>query len=114
MLLHHVYPVGPGTIVLVHAAAGGLGLILVQWAKRLGATVIGTVGSAAKAALALRHDLDHVILYREQDVAATARALPGGCGVDYVIDGFGGDLLRQSPALPRLFGTEATLGGRRT
>ncbi|MFC3675798.1 quinone oxidoreductase family protein [Ferrovibrio xuzhouensis] len=110
MLLQQVYPVGPGTIVLVHAAAGGLGLILVQWAKRLGATVIGTVGSAAKAALAERHGLDHVILYREQDVAATARALTDGRGVDYVIDGIGGDMLRKSLDCARLFGTVASVG----
>jgi NADPH2:quinone reductase len=110
MLLQHVHPVGPGSTVLVHAAAGGLGLILVQWAKRLGATVIGTVGSAAKAALAERHGLDHVILHREQDVAAEARRLTDGRGVDYVIDGIGGDMLRQSLDCARLFGTVASVG----
>lgn len=110
MLLRHVYPVGPDTTVLVHAAAGGLGLILTQWAKRLGARVIGTVGSEAKAALAQRHGLDHAILHREQDVAAEVRRLTDGRGADYVIDGVGGDMLRRSLDAARLFGMVASMG----
>lgn len=109
MLLHKVYPVGPGTTLLVHAAAGGLGLILVQWAKALGATVFGTVGSREKAELATSHGLDHAILYRETDFAAALRALTDG-GVDYVIDGIGGDNLRKNFDCTRQFGTIASIG----
>ncbi|HEX6958685.1 MAG TPA: quinone oxidoreductase [Ferrovibrio sp.] len=110
MLLHRVYPVGRGSTLLVHAAAGGLGLILVQWAKALGATVIGAVGSRGKAELAKRHGLDHAILYRESDVAAEVRALTDGRGADYVIDGIGGENLRKDFDCTRQFGTIASIG----
>ena len=64
-LIRRIYRVKKGDTILVHAAAGGVGLILCQWAKHLGATVIGTVGTKEKAELAKKHGCDHVILYRE-------------------------------------------------
>lgn len=78
-----------GWPVLVHAAAGGVGLILVQWLKAIGATVIGTVGSEQKAAEARAAGCDHVILYRTEDTAARVRELTGGAGVRVVFDGVG-------------------------
>jgi NADPH2:quinone reductase len=88
-LLRRCYPVRAGETILVHAAAGGVGSILVQWAKALGAVVIGTVGSAPKAELARRHGCDHVILYREEDVAARVREITGGAGVPVAYDSVG-------------------------
>ncbi|WP_414900188.1 quinone oxidoreductase family protein [Sphingomonas flavalba] len=78
-----------GWPVLVHAAAGGVGLLLVQWLKALGATVIGTVGDPAKAPLATAAGADHVLLSREEDIAARVRALTGGAGVRVAFDGVG-------------------------
>ena len=80
-----------GETVLVHAAAGGVGTLLVQWAKALGAAVIGTVGSEEKAALARRLGCDHVILYRDEDVAARVREITGGAGVPVAYDSVGKD-----------------------
>lgn len=88
-LLRRTYRVTEGERVLVHAAAGGVGLILVQWAKHLGATVIGTAGSQAKADIARAHGADHVILYDEEDFPARVRELTGGNGVHVVYDGVG-------------------------
>ncbi len=110
MLLHRVYPVGRGTTVLVHAAAGGLGLIMTQWAKRLGATVIGTVGSPAKADLALSRGLDHAILYRSTDFVAEVRRLTDGAGVHVAYDGIGADTFMRTLDAVRLFGTVASIG----
>lgn len=110
MLLHRVAPVGPGDRVLVHSAAGGLGLLLVQWARRLGATTIGTVSSAAKAELAVAHGLDHPILYRQRNFAEEVAALTGGRGVDLAIDGIGGSVLAQTLACVRPFGVVASIG----
>ena len=95
-LLNRTYRVGPETVLLFHAAAGGVGLIAGQWAKALGATVIGTAGSAEKAALALRHGYDHVINYREEDFAVRVRELTGGKGVDVVYDSVGTDTFPKS------------------
>ncbi len=81
--------VQPGWTVLVHAAAGGVGHLAVGWLKAIGATVIGTVGSADKADRATRAGADHVIQYREQDIVETVRALTGGKGVDVSLDGVG-------------------------
>ena len=67
-LLRQTYVVKPGDTIVLHAAAGGVGLIVSQWAKHLGATVIGTVGSKAKVELAKAHGCDHVVLYREEDL----------------------------------------------
>jgi len=81
--------VEPGAAVLVHAAAGGVGLILVQWLKAIGAEVIGTVSTEEKAADARAAGADHVILSTGEDIAARARALTGGAGVRTVFDGIG-------------------------
>ena len=110
MLFHHVRPLRAGDTVLVHAAAGGHGLVLVQWAKALGARVIGTVGSRAKAELALAHGLDCAVLYREEDFVAAARAFTGGQGVDFAIDGIGGPTLMGSFDAVRPYGMAASIG----
>lgn len=110
MLLTRVRAVRAGDTVLVHAAAGGLGVLLVQWAKRLGARVIGTVGSEAKAAIALGRGADHVVLYRQQDVRTAVLQLTDGEGVDYVIDGVGGSMLETSLTVTRPFGMVASIG----
>ncbi len=88
-LLCRCYPVRPGDPVLIHAASGGVGQIMTQWAKALGAEVIGTVGSEAKAEVARRNGCDHLILYREEDVAERVKAITGGEGVAVVYDGIG-------------------------
>ena len=72
-LLHETYSVKPGDTILIHAAAGGVGLIMCQWAKHLGATVIGTVGSDEKAAVARAHGCDHAIVYTREDFAERVR-----------------------------------------
>jgi NADPH2:quinone reductase len=90
-LLRRCFEVKPGQTILVQAAAGGVGLILVQWAKALGARVIGTVGSAEKAALARTHGADEIVLYRTEDVAARVRALTDGAGVPVAYDSVGKD-----------------------
>jgi NADPH:quinone reductase len=90
-LLRRCRPVAAGETVLVHAAAGGVGTILVQWAKALGARVIGTAGSEQKAALARSFGCDHVILYRDEDVAARVRELTDGKGVAVAYDSVGKD-----------------------
>ena len=88
-LLRLTYRVQPGDTILFHAAAGGVGLIATQWAKYLGATVIGTVGTSEKADLARAHGCDHVILYRDEDFAARVKEITGGKGVPVVYDGVG-------------------------
>ncbi|HEX4903750.1 MAG TPA: quinone oxidoreductase, partial [Acidimicrobiales bacterium] len=97
-LIRQIHPVGPGTVLLGHAAAGGVGLILGQWAKALGATVIGTASTPAKRELALANGYDHVIAYRDPgvDVAAEVRRLTDGRGVDVVYDGVGADTFEAS------------------
>jgi len=95
-LLRRTYKVQAGDRILVHAAAGGVGLILVQWAKHLGATVIGTAGSEAKARLAKAHGCDHVILYRQEDFPTRVRELTAGAGVHVVYDGVGKDTFMGS------------------
>jgi len=95
-LLRKTYPVQAGDAVLIHAAAGGVGLIACQWAKTLGATVIGTVSTEAKAALARAHGCDHVIFYTREDVARRVRELTGGEGVAVVYDGVGKDTFAGS------------------
>jgi len=88
-LVHESFRVHPGDHVLVHAAAGGVGLLLCQWAKHLGATVIGTVGSEEKAQLARRHGCDHPLLYQSEPWAERARELTGGRGVEVAYDSVG-------------------------
>ncbi len=95
-LLRRTYKVGPETTLLFHAAAGGVGMIACQWAASLGATVIGTVGSAGKALIARSHGCTHVINYREEDVVAKVKELTKGEGVDVVYDSIGKDTFPAS------------------
>jgi len=95
-LLRQTYAVKPGDTVLFHAAAGGVGLIVGQWAKHLGATVIGTVSTPEKAALAKAHGYDHVIDYRREDFVARVKEITGGRGVPVVYDGVGKDTFMRS------------------
>ena len=88
-LVRRVHRIEPGETVLIHAAAGGVGLIFCQWAKHLGATVIGTVSSDQKAALAEAHGCDHPIVYTRDDFVARVRQLTGGDGVPVVYDSVG-------------------------
>lgn len=88
-LLRETFNVGPGTVVLFHAAAGGVGLIACQWARALGATLIGTVGSPEKARLALEHGAAHVIQYRTENFVERVREITGGAGCDVVYDSIG-------------------------
>ena len=96
MLLRRVYPLKAGETILVHAAAGGVGLILCQWAKALGATVIGTVGSDEKAELARTHGCDHPVVYTRQDFVAEVGRITGGAKVAVVYDGVGKDTFMRS------------------
>ena len=95
-LLRRTYRVQPGDAVLIHAAAGGVGLIACQWAKALGAVVIGTVGSPAKAELAKAHGCDHVINYSTENFTQRVREITGGEGVAVVYDGVGKDTFMGS------------------
>lgn len=88
-LVRRTYPVKAGDRVLLHAAAGGVGLLVVQWLKALGAEVIGTVGSEEKAQMVRAHGCDHVILYEQEEVAPRVREITGGRGVDVVYDSVG-------------------------
>ncbi len=88
-LLKQTHTVRAGDTILVHAAAGGVGLILCQWAKHLGATVIGTVGSPRKAEIARSHGCDHPILYKEESFPERVREITGGAGLPVVYDGVG-------------------------
>lgn len=88
-LLHRTYAVKPGDVVFVQAAAGGVGTLLTQWAKHLGATVIGTAGTDEKVRHALGHGCDHVIHYRSDDFVERVREITDGQGVDVVYDGVG-------------------------
>ena len=95
-LIRRTYPVKAGETVLVHAAAGGVGLIQCQWLKHLGATVIGTVGSEEKAALARAHGCDHPVMYRTEDFAERVMEITEGQGVPVVYDSIGADTLEGS------------------
>ncbi|MBJ7418156.1 MAG: quinone oxidoreductase, partial [Niveispirillum sp.] len=95
-LLRQTFHLKPGDTVLIHAAAGGVGSVACQWANALGAIVIGTVGSAEKAALATSNGCHHVIQYRDDDVVARVREITGGQGVDVVYDGVGKDTFERS------------------
>ena len=96
MLLRSVHRVQPGETILIHAAAGGVGLIVCQWAKALGATVIGTVGSEEKAELARAHGCDHPILYTSQDFAVEVDRITSGAKLPVVYDSIGKDTFQQS------------------
>jgi NADPH:quinone reductase len=110
MLLHKVYPIQEGDHVLVHAAAGGLGQLVTRWAKRLGASVIATVGSEAKAALAEAAGADKVVLHTALDWPADVKAFADGRGVHFAYDGIGGETLARTFACIRPFGMVASLG----
>jgi NADPH:quinone reductase len=88
-LLKGCWHVGPGTTLLIHAAAGGVGLIVCQWARHLGATVVGTVGSPEKAELAEAHGCQHAIVYSREDFAGRVKEITNGRGVDVVYDSVG-------------------------
>jgi NADPH2:quinone reductase len=110
MLLTLIFPVGPGTTALIHAAAGGTGALLSRWAKYLGATVIGTTSSMEKAELARQAGADHVIVGRDADLIGEVRNLTEGRGVDVAYDGIGGGMLARTLACVRPFGTVASIG----
>ena len=95
-LLRRIWPLAAGDTILLHAAAGGVGLIVAQWAKVLGLNVIGTVSSEAKAEVARAHGCDHVILYGREDVAKRVREITGGAGVSVVYDSVGKDTFAGS------------------
>ena len=109
-LIHRTYKVQKGDTILVHAAAGGVGLILCQWAKHLGATVIGCVGSEEKAALAKANGCDHPILYRDENVPERVRKLTNGDGVQVVYDGVGKETFNDSLDCLRPFGLMVSFG----
>ncbi|WP_027797692.1 quinone oxidoreductase family protein [Paraburkholderia acidipaludis] len=95
-LLRRIRDFKAGDTVLLHAAAGGVGLIVSQWAKLLGLTVIGTVSSEAKGEVARAHGCDHIVDYSHEDVAKRVRELTGGVGVDAVFDSVGKDTFEAS------------------
>ena len=95
-LMRRIWPLKAGDAILLHAAAGGVGLIVSQWAKILGLTVIGTVSTEDKAAVARAHGCDHVILYRTEDVAKRVREITNGVGVAVVYDSVGKDTFASS------------------
>ena len=107
-LLHGTYKVKPGDTIVIHAAAGGVGQIVSQWAKHLGATVIGTVGSDDKIAVAKAHGCDHVFSY--QDFSAKVRELTGGQGVPVVYDSVGRTTFEGSLKCLRPRGILASFG----
>ena len=109
-LLHDSYPVRPGDTVLVHAAAGGMGLLLTQLATKLGATVIGTVSTVDKERLAREAGAAHVIRYTETEVPSEVRRITGGEGVAAVYDGVGKDTFDASLASLRLRGSMVLYG----
>ncbi len=109
-LLRQTYPVKPGDVILLHAAAGGVGLLLSQWARHLGATVIGTVGSDEKAEVALAHGCHHVIIHGRENVVDRVRAITGGEGVPVVYDSVGRDTYRTSLDCLRPLGMFVSFG----
>ena len=110
MLLTRVYPVGAGTTILIHSAAGGLGQLMTRWARQLGATVIGTVGSEAKAMIARDAGAHHVIVGRDADFSRAVADLTAGRGVDVAYDGVGGATLAKTLQCVRPFGVVASIG----
>lgn len=110
MLLHRVYAVRDGDWVLVHAAAGGLGQFVTRWARRLGAKVIGTVGSPAKMAHAYAAGACEVLLHGEPGWPERVRQIADGKGVHLAVDGIGGAMLSQTLPVVRPFGIAANMG----
>jgi NADPH2:quinone reductase len=109
-LLNRTYKVTKGTTVLIHAAAGGVGLIACQWANHLGATVIGTVGSAEKGELAKKNGAHHIINYRTEDFAARVKDITKGALCDVVYDGIGKDTFPKSLDCIRPLGMFVSFG----
>ena len=109
-LLNRTFKVGKGTIMLIHAAAGGVGLIACQWANHLGATVIGTVGSKDKAELAKKNGCHHTILYRDEDFVAKVKEITSGKLCDVVYDGIGKDTFPASLDCIRPLGMFVSFG----
>lgn len=109
-LLHGCYRVQPDTTLLIHAAAGGVGSLICQWAGHIGATTIGTVGSTDKARLAEENGCTHTILYREEDFAARVREITAGRGVDVVYDSIGRTTFMKSLDCLRPMGTMVLFG----
>lgn len=109
-LLRRTYAVQPGDAVLIHAAAGGVGLVACQWARAIGALVIGTVGSDAKAEIARAHGCHHVINYSRENFTEQVRAITGGAGVNVVYDGVGKDTFPGSLDCLRPLGTMVSYG----
>jgi NADPH2:quinone reductase len=110
MLLTRVYPVRAGTMVLIHSAAGGLGQLMTRWARHLGATVIGTVGSDSKAEIARDAGAHYVIVGRDADFARAVADLTAARGVDVAYDGVGGTTLAKTLQCVRPFGVVASIG----
>ena len=109
-LLRSTYRVGPGDIIVITAAAGGMGLILCQWANHLGATVIGTVSTEEKAEQAAAHGCHHPVLYKSQDLRETVRELTDGAGVPVVYESVGKDTFQRSLECLRPRGILASFG----
>jgi NADPH2:quinone reductase len=109
-LVRRTYEVKRGDTILVHAAAGGVGLILCQWAKHLGATVFGTVGSEESAKVGREHGCDHLVFFRTEDVAARVRELTNGARVPVVYDSVGKDTFASSLDCLRPRGLMVTFG----
>ncbi|MDI6746336.1 MAG: quinone oxidoreductase [Rhodocyclaceae bacterium] len=109
-LLRRTYRVQPGDTILIQAAAGGVGLIVCQWAKALGARVIGTVGTDEKAALAKAHGCDHPIVYTREDFVERVKEITNGEGVPVVYDSVGGDTFMKSLDCLRPLGMMVTFG----
>lgn len=109
-LLFRTYAVKNGDTILVYAASGGVGLMLCQWAKHLGANVIGCVGSTEKARLAKANGCDHLVFYREEDIAERVREITHGEGVPVVYDGMGQQTFEASLNCLRPFGVMVSFG----
>lgn len=109
-LLRRTFKVGPQTVMLLHAAAGGVGLIACQWARHLGATIIGTVGSDEKAKLAKAAGCTHVINYRREDFVARVREITAGAACDVVYDAIGKDTYPGSLDCLKPFGLWVSYG----
>ncbi|MEO1265018.1 MAG: quinone oxidoreductase [Pseudomonadota bacterium] len=109
-LLRQTYIVGPNTTLLFHAAAGGVGLIACQWARHLGATVIGTAGSDEKIALAKKNGATHMINYRTENFVERVKEITGGKGVDVVYDSIGQDTYPKSLDCLKPMGLFVTFG----
>ncbi len=109
-LLRSTFRVQKGDTILFHAAAGGVGLIACQWARHLGATIIGTVGSKEKAELAKNYGCDHTILYNEENIVERVREITGGEGVPVVYDSIGKDTFEASLDCLRPMGMLVSFG----